>query len=189
MANRWYHFAFTREGNTWRGFVDGELDFSLSASGSIVSRPSEVKRIARWGGGDFAPFYGYIDEFRITKGVARYTAAFVPETKAFIDSFSNRQSLGSQENTLYQRSSGAFAWYFGGEHSVLGQDPGVGGSTLMLLDEEALTVNENLIITPATSVVPANNGEMTFEATSNSTITVKYKGSDGVVRTGTISLT
>ena len=75
-ANTWYHFAFVRKGNDFMGFINGKLDLFVTVSGSIVSRPAEVKRIARWGGGDFAPFYGYIDEFRITKGVARYTDNF-----------------------------------------------------------------------------------------------------------------
>lgn len=39
------------------------------------------------------------------------------------------------------------------------------------------------------SITPINNGELVFEATSNTTITVKYKGSDGTVRSGTITLT
>lgn len=38
------------------------------------------------------------------------------------------------------------------------------------------------------SISPTNNGELVFEATSNTTITIKYKGTDGVVRSGTISL-
>ena len=39
------------------------------------------------------------------------------------------------------------------------------------------------------SITPINNGELVFEATSDTTITVKYKGSDGTVRSGTITLT
>lgn len=38
------------------------------------------------------------------------------------------------------------------------------------------------------SIVPTNNGELVFEATSNTTITLKFKGSDGTVRSGTITL-
>jgi hypothetical protein len=33
-----------------------------------------------------------------------------------------------------------------------------------------------------------DNGDVVFEATNNTTFTVKLKGSDGTVRTGTITL-
>ena len=41
---------------------------------------------------------------------------------------------------------------------------------------------------PAASIDPVNNGDLVVEATSNTTITFKLKGSDGTVRTGTITL-
>lgn len=41
---------------------------------------------------------------------------------------------------------------------------------------------------PPASATPATNGELVVEATSNTTITFKLKGSDGTVRTGTITL-
>lgn len=50
-------------------------------------------------------------------------------------------------------------------------------------------VSANINLKPDASVTPANNGEMIIEATNNTTITFKYKGSDGTVRSGTISLT
>lgn len=42
---------------------------------------------------------------------------------------------------------------------------------------------------PLTSVTPQNKGEMVFELTSDSQLTVKVKGSDGVVRSTTLTLT
>ena len=45
-----------------------------------------------------------------------------------------------------------------------------------------------LIQNPGSSVAPADNGNMVVEATSNTTLTFKLKGTDGVVRTGTLTL-
>ncbi len=47
----------------------------------------------------------------------------------------------------------------------------------------------DVISAPSSSITPANNGDLVVEATSNTTITFKLKGSDGTVRTGTITLT
>ena len=49
-------------------------------------------------------------------------------------------------------------------------------------------IHQDLIQTPSSSVTPASNGELMVEATNNTTITFKLKGSDGTIRTGTITL-
>lgn len=46
----------------------------------------------------------------------------------------------------------------------------------------------NISLFPGASVTPANNGEVTFELTSDTTLTIKVRGSDGVVRSGAIVL-
>lgn len=42
---------------------------------------------------------------------------------------------------------------------------------------------------PAATATPANNGDMVFELTDNSTLTIKVKGSDGTVRVVALTLT
>lgn len=51
-----------------------------------------------------------------------------------------------------------------------------------------LDVNGSFGFTPGTSVTPVDNGDVVIEATNNTTLTLKLKGSDGTVRTGTITL-
>ena len=46
----------------------------------------------------------------------------------------------------------------------------------------------NIIISPAASVTPPNNGDLTFQATSNTSVTLKLKGTDGVVRSASLTL-
>jgi hypothetical protein len=79
----WHHIAASRSGSTVRLFYNGTQIGSTTSSNSIRSG-SEL----RIGGYAYFPggarsFNGYIDEVRITKGVARYTAAFTPPTAAF----------------------------------------------------------------------------------------------------------
>jgi len=76
----WYHVAYTRSGNTFRLFLNGNLEVSVTVSGTIASSNSswEIGRQGTYG------YYlnGYIDDFRITQGYARYTSNFTPPTAA-----------------------------------------------------------------------------------------------------------
>ena len=44
------------------------------------------------------------------------------------------------------------------------------------------------VFTIAASQDPINNGDLTIQATSNTSLTFNYRGSDGVVRSGSITL-
>jgi hypothetical protein len=80
----WTHFALVRSSGTLQGYVNGV------ATGSSWSNTSATRFTlsngligARWGNAN--PFTGFIDDLRITKGVARYTANFTAPTKALPD--------------------------------------------------------------------------------------------------------
>ena len=49
-------------------------------------------------------------------------------------------------------------------------------------------LGDKLTWRPAASATPVNNGDATFELTSDTQIKIKVKGSDGVVRSATIAL-
>jgi cytoskeletal protein CcmA (bactofilin family) len=53
---------------------------------------------------------------------------------------------------------------------------------------ERVHAKKDLVQNPASSIAPASNGELVVEATNNTTLTFKLKGSDGTVRTGTLTL-
>ena len=46
----------------------------------------------------------------------------------------------------------------------------------------------DIFLSPSSSLTPQDNGDLCIEATNDTTLTFKYKGSDSVVRTGTIAL-
>jgi hypothetical protein len=46
----------------------------------------------------------------------------------------------------------------------------------------------DLVQLPSSTITPATDGELTIEATANTTLTFKLKGTDSTVRTGTITL-
>jgi hypothetical protein len=71
----WYHLAVVRNGTSIKMYVNGVLDGSITYSGSVDNNSAEAWFI---GGAASAWTNSYIDDFRITKGVARYTTNFTP---------------------------------------------------------------------------------------------------------------
>lgn len=82
--NGWHHIALARSGTSTKLFVNGtQVGSTYTDSNNYLcgaSRPS----IGVNGANTTVGFYlGYMDDFRITKGVARYTANFTAPTAAF----------------------------------------------------------------------------------------------------------
>lgn len=83
----WVHYALTRSGNDftiWRGgaaSATGSNSSSISAAGKNFAVGSYASDSGALG----QLFNGYFDDFRVTKGVARYTSTFTPPTASFPD--------------------------------------------------------------------------------------------------------
>jgi hypothetical protein len=80
-ANTWHHVAAVRDGSTFRLFLDG-VSQGTATSGATLYTPTNPIAIGAYNNG-VSPLLGYIDEVRVTKGVARYTANFTPPTAPF----------------------------------------------------------------------------------------------------------
>ncbi len=52
----------------------------------------------------------------------------------------------------------------------------------------ALATKADTVLVPAASATPANNGDLVFERTSNTNLTIKMKGTDGIVRSVVLTL-
>ena len=104
-ANTWYHVAVTRENGTIKLYLDGVFKDSVSFSGNL-GFSNRTLSIGRQTVNNGAILNGYLDEVRITKGVARYTADFTPQTREFYpgtgveDITSNNISTFLQNATL-----------------------------------------------------------------------------------------
>jgi len=81
VVNTWQFITASRQSGTLRLFVDGIICASGTNSSNIAANNLVV------GGYESTNFLydGYIDDLRITKGVARYTANFTPPTAPFPD--------------------------------------------------------------------------------------------------------
>ena len=87
--NTWTHVAITRSGSTVRGFLNGSVITSGTSTRDFTNSNYLILGIqgtagAEWPAGTITgPFTGFLDDVRITKGVARYTANFSVPTAAF----------------------------------------------------------------------------------------------------------
>lgn len=67
--NTWTHFAIVRNGNNFQIYVNGISRLSVTNSSNLgASQPLKIGGSAHTSGQDFN---GYIDDFRVTKGIAR----------------------------------------------------------------------------------------------------------------------
>ena len=81
----WHHVAFTRSGTSLKGFVDG------AQSGSTATNSTDFNNAAALTIGAYAStglgrVVGYLEDLRITKGLARYTSAFTAPTSGHLTS-------------------------------------------------------------------------------------------------------
>lgn len=86
LVNTWYHIAAVRAGTFLSIYVNGIKIATINSSANVgdINAP-----LAIGGGGNWGVFYfnGYIDDLRITKGVARYTANFTPPDISYFDEY------------------------------------------------------------------------------------------------------
>jgi hypothetical protein len=80
--NTWNHFAITRNGSTFTIWINGSSGGTASTASALMTNTDAVSIGASGVNGD-RPVVGYMDDVRITNGLARYTATFTPPTAAF----------------------------------------------------------------------------------------------------------
>jgi hypothetical protein len=118
-ANNWHHIAIVRYGTDIKIYVNGALGASSTYSTSAVDC-GNLFHIGTW---QYANWYlnGYLDEFRVSKGIARWTSTFsVPVAEYSDDSYTKLLLHG---NTTI------------GNYVPIEEYSG---------DNESLTINENL---------------------------------------------
>ena len=140
----WTHVAVTRQGNVFRGFVNGVQGFTQTVSGSLYNSSPRGLAIGSnytttWGTGTpTASYNGYISDLRIINGTALYTANFSVPTlpltaitntqllcsftnSSIIDKAmtTNLDTIGNVQISTTQKKFGTGSMYFNGTSSYL----------------------------------------------------------------------
>jgi hypothetical protein len=85
LNGAWHHVAIVRYSGTNKMYFDGVAQTNSSSDTTYYTSPSLSNYCIGYdysGGGNTGYLSAYIDDFRVTKGYARYTANFTPPTAA-----------------------------------------------------------------------------------------------------------
>jgi len=78
----WHHLAIVRNGTSLKMYIDGVQEASTTISITVHTSTNDF-RVGAQGEDTSVPWLGWIDEFRLSVGIARWTAAFTPPTRAY----------------------------------------------------------------------------------------------------------
>ena len=107
----WYHVAVARNGGTTKLFLDG-TEIGSGADTNDYGSTKPVRVGANYAATPAEAFNGHIDEVRISKGAARFTAAFTPTTGEYTSDLNTVLLLhanGDDATTTFTDSSGGIS--------------------------------------------------------------------------------
>lgn len=179
--------ALLKSGAThWRGLVGREITVSVATGASVIDK--------------IGLHIGKKDDDQV--------AATLDESA--IEISSQAGAIGWKVGLAFGSQSGADSWPMASTGTLIGAELSQWPTITTRADNTAaygvdfrnvtfsgapfistgfrVTDAGNIVATPAASATPANNGEMTFELTSNTSLKIKVKGSDGTVRSVTLTL-
>lgn len=192
-TGQWYHCAVVRDGATTRMFIDG---VALTVSGNIsgtIHNSTDTLRIGaiNTSAGFRAYVDGWIDDLRLTAGVARYTAGFTPPIAAFtagaqVDSYlelGNSAYDAYSASALYVRGGKALRIYDSGntDYASFAHDSTDFNTTFANTGKWNITATEVELNLTTFDV----NGIMTLDSSSG--LTALSVGGGGVELTGALS--
>ena len=83
-----HHVAVVRNGDTFTLYVDGTSQNSVALASFNMTDSSNNLSVGKMGP-SYYPYIGYVDELRISKGIARWTSSFTPPSAEYVPPPSN----------------------------------------------------------------------------------------------------
>ena len=108
--NAWNHLAISRASGVTRFFINGVVSTNTYTDATDYGSTKPLVIGAQFNG--TTAFNGYVDEFRVTKGLARYTTTFTPSTTAFVNDANTVLLLhidGTNASTTFEDDNGVRA--------------------------------------------------------------------------------
>jgi len=150
----WHHLAFVRNGGSLKLFIDGMLENEISFFGADVINSTNALRIGALGEVTTDTWKGWIDEFRISVGIARWTGNFTPPTVASISAggtpcgLYSARTLSGEWKIYAGTQTKLFTWGSGGWIDVSGGTYHVAPGDLWMFEQSgqklvAVNINDN----------------------------------------------
>jgi hypothetical protein len=83
FSNTWFHFAAMRSGTALYTSLNGTITAGTNIAGSILYDSTQVIDVGGFTQNTALGFNGWLDEVRISKGIARWTSNFTPPITAY----------------------------------------------------------------------------------------------------------
>jgi hypothetical protein len=115
-ADTWYHMSFVRQSGVIKFYLNGNLDGTHAVATNFTETGGAVG--ANTSGA--YKFNGFIDELKITKGVARYTSAFTsPPIPSTCTDLTKNKNVGTLTNGVDYNFSNGGSLVFNGTSSYI----------------------------------------------------------------------
>ena len=103
--NQWTHVAVVRSGNTLYFFLNGTQDSTHTINHAMDASPLGLMIGESWFHYDYHELAGYMDEVRISKGIARWTSDFDPSAQPYShgEGLFFTDSLGNEYKVLLEQ--------------------------------------------------------------------------------------
>jgi len=82
-TSAWFHIAFVRTGNSIKLFINGTQEGGTVAISGSINNSTSLFGVGCTGSAGTSSNYGYMDEFRFSVGVSRWTSNFTPPASAY----------------------------------------------------------------------------------------------------------
>lgn len=139
-GSAWNHIAWVRSGTTGYLFINGTLVEQVTDSRNYST--SAAVMIGQDGyGGTTANLNGWMDEIRVSKGIARWTANFTPDTSPYADNAAYTFTVPPGVTSIKAK-----VWGGGGGGGAGNGAAGGGGG--YAFSELAVTPGETLLVNP-----------------------------------------
>lgn len=196
--NTWYHVALVRSGNNFYIFQDGVQCGTTATDTDEVPNIASALYVGRHGPYPGYDFNGWLDEFRVSKGAARWTSNFTPPSAAYTTDSPTVLLLhmnGADGSTNFIDDSALVGPDFSINASPTSQSVGAGGSTSYTLSLAALGGYSGTVSLSVTSGLPSGatgmitpNSVNSYPATATlsiSTLITTPAGTSSIVVTAT----